>query len=200
MDYILMKRPSPFWWAAIPSASLWWAGLLPQRVLQEAFPTAAKTELYCTPWRRKILCLSPFLIHELIHLTANAWEKSAFFNKHKHSGKSQDNRRKKRRDKNTYTHRDTHTQKKYCIKCQWQKLGRFEAWHLNCKDLTGDSRLIKYRTRLDGWNGSVIILTWRRDLQEGSWGRESPKKAQTHSQKRHLENSHLLFIFTSCHI
>ena len=91
--------------------------------------------------------------------------KSAFFNKRKHSGKSGQLGEKEKGFK-----KKKKTQKKYYLKCQWQKLGRLEAWYLNCKDLTGDSRLIKHWTRLDGWNGSIIILTLRRDLQEGSPG------------------------------
>lgn len=77
-------------------------------------------------------------------------------------------------------------QKRY-VKCQWKESGRLPDWHLNCNDLAGNLRLIKYWTRLDWWSGSIIITTQRQDLQEDSpWG---PKKAQTHPQKRHLRIS-----------
>ena len=101
-----------------------------------------------------------------------------FFNKLKHLGKSLDNKKKRGKEKKK--------QKRY-VKCQWKELGRLQGWHLNCNDLAGNLRLIKYGTRLDWWSGSIIITTQRGDLQEDSpWG---PKKAQTRPQRRHLRIS-----------
>lgn len=84
-----------------------------------------------------------------------------------------------------------------------KSLGRLQDWHWNCNNLAGNSRLIKYQTRLDWCRASIIIRIQRQSLERGGSPVRTPslKKAQTSSTEtawREFSLSHLLLIATSC--
>lgn len=146
------------------------------------------------PWKGKNL-----LSRSIYTLIANAWESLLFSTSlNILEGPGPKNKRRETKRKKE--------QKRWQV-CDMQmekSLGRLQDRHLNCRILAGNWRLIKYWTRLDGCRGSIIIMirrlnlwTWREE--DSPWESQLQRKCQPVPQKRHLENSHWLLIFTSCH-
>lgn len=95
--------------------------------------------------------------------------KSVFYNKLKHFGKGQDKKEKGIQGKRNL---------KSLINANGKSRGWLQDWHLNCNNLAGNSRLIKYWTGLDWCRGSIIITV--EDCPENLKSEES--KNQLHKK------------------